>query len=99
MATIHKIVIRAGRKVREPLFGAHAYHWSVKEIEIPFGKNEAIKTGKKAYAEALVKAESLKAMASEVSIWVMRGYSGTGEYLKNSEEFFDLTWKDLEAQV
>jgi len=89
--------VEATRKVRERGCGPQAYRSDIKEVLIPFGKAETIKTGREALEVATKRAEALVPHASSVSIWrLTNAGNGRGSYIKEDRDaFFDVGWKDL----
>ena len=90
----HRYVVKARRMVRSPHFGPEAYHWSYKEQEFAYGKNQPHATGAAARQVADECAKSLLPLANEVSIWAYNGYGGTQVWIKEvSEQLFDADWE------
>lgn len=89
--------VDATRKVRERAYGPEAYRSDTKQVLIPFGKGQEIKTGREALAVAERKAAELAPQSSSVSIWrLTNAGNGSGRYVKEDHAaFFEVGWKEL----
>ena len=89
----HRYELRATRRVH--YMGGHFL--DTKNEIFPYGKGQKYISGTAAHLAALSRADALMPLSSDVSVWQMNGYSGSGSYLKDSGELFDLGWEEVAA--
>ena len=75
--------VRFSKNVSEPMYGNEAYHIEYHNIKLTYGKNGEFKTAKDAvnFAKSKITSKDLFYFSC-VEIYVMRGGSGRGEFLK-----------------
>jgi hypothetical protein len=93
----HRYEVQAERRVLVPQYGPTAYYIDRYEEEFPYGKGKEYATGKAARLAALDRVNALTPVASSVLLVQCNGYSGFGEYMKQSDQRFTSSWADLEA--
>jgi hypothetical protein len=81
----YNVEIEFSKNRHYPDFGSDAYSVESHRVKLSYGKNGIFKTSKDAvkYAKSKI-TEEVFAKYSAISIWIVRGGSGRGEYLKST---------------
>lgn len=81
----YNVEIEVSKNRHYPKFGPEAYSIENHRVKLPFGKGKRFKSSKLAllFAKSKITDEVL-AKFDRVSIWIVKGSFGKGEYLKYS---------------